>query len=101
MRASVRTGAGSLSTVAAFVIGVPLGFALLWALLEGPLWSEQTERYLHHPVEKVEVVIQNPRLGHFGGIVSAPAFHDVMSFSLQSLGIPPTGTRPPKARLTW
>ena len=49
----------------------------------------------------VEVVMQNPRLGHFGGIVSAPVFHDVMSFALQSLGIPPTGTRPPKARLTW
>ena len=49
----------------------------------------------------VEVVIQNPRRGHFGGIVSAPVFHDVMSFALQSLGIPPTGTRPPKATLTW
>jgi len=49
----------------------------------------------------VEVVIQNPRSGHFGGIVSAPVFHDVMSFALQSLGIPPTGTRPPKATLTW
>ena len=45
--------------------------------------------------------MQNPRLGHFGGLVSAPPFHDVMSFALQSLGIPPTGTRPPKARLTW
>jgi cell division protein FtsI (penicillin-binding protein 3) len=49
----------------------------------------------------VEVVVQNPRLGHFGGVVSAPVFHDVMSFALQSLGIPPTGTRPPKAKLTW
>ena len=49
----------------------------------------------------VEVVMQNPRLGHFGGVVSAPVFHDVMSFALQSLGIAPTGTRPPKARLTW
>jgi len=49
----------------------------------------------------VEVVMQNPRQGHFGGVVSAPVFHDVMSFALQSLGIVPTGTRPPKARLTW
>jgi len=49
----------------------------------------------------VEVVVQNPRRGHFGGVVSAPVFHDVMSFALQSLGITPTGTRPPKARLTW
>jgi cell division protein FtsI (penicillin-binding protein 3) len=49
----------------------------------------------------VEVVVQNPRRGHFGGVVAAPVFHDVMSFALQSLGIPPTGTTPPKARLTW
>ena len=49
----------------------------------------------------VEVVLQNPRLGHFGGVVAAPVFHDVMSFALQTLGIAPTGTRPPKARLTW
>jgi cell division protein FtsI (penicillin-binding protein 3) len=49
----------------------------------------------------VEVVLQNPRTGHFGGLVAAPVFHDVMSFALQTLKIPPTGTRPPKARLTW
>ena len=63
MRASVRTGAGSLSTVAAFVIGVPLGFGLLWALLSGPLHSEETERYLHHPVERVEVIMFSCALG--------------------------------------
>ncbi|MDQ1705014.1 MAG: hypothetical protein QOF18_1380 [Frankiaceae bacterium] len=49
----------------------------------------------------VEVVLQNPRTGHFGGLVAAPVFHDVMSFALQTLKIPPTGTRPPVARLTW
>jgi biopolymer transport protein ExbB/TolQ len=57
MRASVRTGAGSLSTVAAFVIGVPLGFGLLWALLQGPLHTAETERYLHHTVEQIEVMM--------------------------------------------
>jgi cell division protein FtsI (penicillin-binding protein 3) len=49
----------------------------------------------------VEVVLQNPRKGHFGGVVAAPVFHDVAAFALQSLGIPPTSTKPPKARLTW
>ena len=57
MRASVRTGAGSLSTVAAFVIGLPLGVGLVWALTMGPWHNETTERYLHHPVEKVELVM--------------------------------------------
>ena len=49
----------------------------------------------------VEVVLQNPRSGHFGGLVAAPVFHRVMSFALQTLKIPPTGTRPPKVKTTW
>ena len=49
----------------------------------------------------VEVVLQNPRSGHFGGLVAAPVFHRVMSFALQTLKIPPTGTRPPKVTTTW
>lgn len=49
----------------------------------------------------VEVVLQNPRKGHFGGLVAAPVFHNVMSFALQTLKIPPTGTKPPHAKLTW
>src|SRR4051794_40674031 len=57
MSASVRTGAGSSSTLAAFVVGLPAGIALLWALIEGPLHHPMAERYLHHPVEKVELVM--------------------------------------------
>jgi cell division protein FtsI (penicillin-binding protein 3) len=49
----------------------------------------------------VEVVLQNPRRGHFGGLVAAPVFHDVMSFALQTLKVAPTGTKPPHAKLTW
>jgi cell division protein FtsI (penicillin-binding protein 3) len=49
----------------------------------------------------VSVVLQNPRNGHFGGLVAAPVFQKVMAFALQSLRIPPTGTKPPRARLTW
>src|SRR4051812_33895568 len=63
MRASVRTGAGSSSTMAAFVVGLPLGLGLVWALTEGP-WQQllvaydvDCKRYLHHPVEKVELVM--------------------------------------------
>lgn len=47
----------------------------------------------------VEVVLQNPRKGHYGGTVSAPVFHQIMSFALKSLRIPPTGTAPPDASL--
>ncbi|MFL6238089.1 MAG: peptidoglycan D,D-transpeptidase FtsI family protein [Actinomycetes bacterium] len=49
----------------------------------------------------VEVVLQAPRRGHFGGLIAAPVFHDVMSFALQSRHVAPTGTKSPKLRLTF
>lgn len=57
MRAGVRKGPGGFAGTAAFVFGLPLGVAVLWALTAGPWKNATTERYLHHPVEKVEVVL--------------------------------------------
>ena len=53
-----------------------------------------------HPQLVVEVVLQKPVNGHFGGKVAAPVFHQVMSFALAALGIAPTNTTPPTAKLT-
>ncbi len=47
----------------------------------------------------VAVVLQAPVRGHFGGMVAAPVFRDVMSFALATRHVAPTGTRPPSARL--
>ena len=41
----------------------------------------------------VSVTLQNPRNGYYGGTIAAPVFRKVMSFALQSLRIPPTGTK--------
>jgi cell division protein FtsI (penicillin-binding protein 3) len=43
----------------------------------------------------VAVILQKPVRGYAGGVVAAPVFHDVMTYALQELGIPPTGTKPP------
>ena len=43
----------------------------------------------------VAVILQKPVRGYAGGVVAAPVFHDVMTYALQELGIPPTGTQPP------
>jgi cell division protein FtsI (penicillin-binding protein 3) len=48
-----------------------------------------------------EVVLDRPLHGYYGGTVAAPVFHQVMSFALQTMGIAPTFTTPPKAKLTW
>jgi cell division protein FtsI (penicillin-binding protein 3) len=54
-----------------------------------------------NPQLLVQVVLQAPRRGHFGGQIAAPVFHDVMSFALQAKHVPPTGTRPPTVKLTF
>jgi cell division protein FtsI (penicillin-binding protein 3) len=54
-----------------------------------------------NPQLLVQVVLQAPRHGHFGGQIAAPVFHDVMSFALQAKHVAPTGTRPPTVKLTF
>ncbi|ROR93848.1 cell division protein FtsI (penicillin-binding protein 3) [Salana multivorans] len=41
----------------------------------------------------VGVILFKPQHGFFGGTIAAPVFHDVASFALQTLGIPPTGEK--------
>jgi cell division protein FtsI (penicillin-binding protein 3) len=47
----------------------------------------------------VAVTLQAPKSGIGGGSTGGPVFRDVMSFALQSLHIPPTGTKPPGLRI--
>lgn len=50
----------------------------------------------------VSVTIQNPTgASHFGGVLGGPVFKRVMSFALQTLHIPPTGTKPPNLPVQW
>ena len=49
----------------------------------------------------IAVFLQNPRNGHFGGQLAAPVFKKVMSFCLEHLRIPPTGTMHPRIPVFW
>ena len=49
----------------------------------------------------VAVVIQKPKNGHFGGVVAAPVFQQVMSYALTKRQVPPTMTKRPDLPLTW
>lgn len=40
----------------------------------------------------VAVIIQKPSASIYGGTVAGPVFHDVMTYALQELKVPPTGT---------
>lgn len=49
----------------------------------------------------VQVVLQDPKNGHYGGVLGGPVFKSVMSFALQELKIPPSGTTSPTIPTTW
>jgi cell division protein FtsI (penicillin-binding protein 3) len=52
-----------------------------------------------NPQLVVEVVLQKPQKGYYGGQVAAPVFKDVMTFALQTRKIPPTGSKSQKIRI--
>ncbi len=47
----------------------------------------------------VAVTLQRPIKGYFGGLVAGPVFKDVMTYALQELLIPPTGTASPVVKV--
>lgn len=49
----------------------------------------------------VSVALQAPKRGHYGGRLGGPVFKKVMSFALQERAVAPTGTKPPRMRLSW
>jgi cell division protein FtsI (penicillin-binding protein 3) len=48
----------------------------------------------------VAVTLQRPVRGYYGGTVAAPVFREVMTYALQKLQIPPTGSTSPRISLT-
>jgi cell division protein FtsI (penicillin-binding protein 3) len=49
----------------------------------------------------VSVTLQRPVNGHYGGMLGGPVFVDVMTFTLRTLGVRPTGAKPARIPLTW
>jgi cell division protein FtsI (penicillin-binding protein 3) len=47
----------------------------------------------------IAVTLQRPIKGYFGGAVAGPVFRDVMTYALQELRIPPTGTKAPVVKV--
>ena len=70
--------------------------ALLGSLL-GVL-APGASRAVDLPGDKAEALVHS-YIG--GGVNAGPVFKDVMSFALEALRIPPTGTKPGRLKLTW
>jgi cell division protein FtsI (penicillin-binding protein 3) len=49
----------------------------------------------------VSVTLQDPKNGHYGGLLGGPVFKRVMAFALQDQRIPPTGSRPDRVPVSW
>jgi cell division protein FtsI (penicillin-binding protein 3) len=54
-----------------------------------------------NPSVVVAVILDNPRNGHYGGVLAGPVFKRVMTYSLEHFRIPPTGVARPKIPVTW
>lgn len=52
-----RSPRASGTTLAAFLVGLPLAVAVLWTIQFGPWQHSQVIRYVSHPVEHAEVVL--------------------------------------------
>ncbi len=49
----------------------------------------------------VAVILQRPVRGHYGSLVAAPVFQQVMTYALAHEGIPPTGAQAPVVPVTY
>ena len=49
----------------------------------------------------VAVIIDNPRNGHYGGVLAGPVFKEVTNFALQKLKVMPQGGKVEKIPATW
>lgn len=54
-----------------------------------------------HPRFVVAVVLDNPRNGHYGGVLGGPVFKEVMTFALQKYRVAPSGSTRPVIPTTW
>jgi cell division protein FtsI (penicillin-binding protein 3) len=49
----------------------------------------------------VQVALQDPKNGHYGSVLAGPVFNTVMTYALQELKIPPSGTKSPDIPTEW
>ena len=55
----------------------------------------------NNPSIVVAVIIDNPRDGHYGGVLAGPVFKEVTNFALQKLKVMPQGGKVEKIPATW
>ncbi len=53
------------------------------------------------PEVVVQVMLQDPKNGHYGSVLGGPVFNTTMTYALQELKIPPSGTKSPQIPTTW
>jgi cell division protein FtsI (penicillin-binding protein 3) len=49
----------------------------------------------------VQVALQDPKNGRYGSVLAGPVFNSVMTYALQELKIPPSGTKSPDIAIDW
>jgi cell division protein FtsI (penicillin-binding protein 3) len=49
----------------------------------------------------VQVALQDPKNGRYGSVLAGPVFNTVMTYALQEMTFPPSGTKSPEIPIEW
>ena len=105
-RRSTTSAASRGAIIAGYSIAAKTGTAQLPDPAKGGCLCQYGSSYIGiapagNPQLVVAVHVQDPkRRDYFGDAVAGPVFNQVMKFALQTMQIPPDGSKPPKVRLT-
>lgn len=105
LEAVVEEGTGSNARVPGYRVGGKTGTAQAPAA-KGGGYDGYTASFIgiapiDNPKITVSVTLQRPRKGHYGGSVAAPVFSDVTGYTLEHLGVPPSGPAPELPAREW
>jgi cell division protein FtsI (penicillin-binding protein 3) len=99
----VTQGTAKVATIPGYRVGAKTGTA---ERVVNGRYSGYTASFIglapaDDPELVVQVALQDPKNGHYGSVLAGPVFNQVMTYALQELRIPPSGTKSPEIPTEW
>jgi cell division protein FtsI (penicillin-binding protein 3) len=99
----VTQGTAKVATIPGYRVGAKTGTA---ERVVNGRYSGYTASFIglapaDDPELVVQVALQDPKNGHYGSVLAGPVFNQVMTYALQELRIPPSGTESPEIPTDW
>ena len=99
----VTTGTAKVAAIPGYRVGAKTGTA---ERVVNGRYSGYTASFIglapaDDPELVVQVALQDPKNGRYGSVLAGPVFNTVMTYALQELKIPPSGTKSPEIPTDW